>query len=101
MGGFSRTLGSFAGRRERARSSGPRRMRAEKPLKGRQRRASLGSMSNEPLNRRGFLQGSISLAAPLVLAANRPPLLGAETPAAPARRLKVVCVGGHPDDPES
>lgn len=35
----------------------------------------------------------------MLLAANAPPLAGAAE--APARTLKVVCVGGHPDDPES
>ena len=39
------------------------------------------------------------LSAPVLLAANAPPLAAAN--AAAARTLKVVCVGGHPDDPES
>jgi LmbE family N-acetylglucosaminyl deacetylase len=52
------------------------------------------------LTRRGFLQQSISLAAPAVLT-NDPPLFGAETSSKLVRPLKVVCVGAHPDDPES
>jgi LmbE family N-acetylglucosaminyl deacetylase len=54
-------------------------------------------MQTDPLSRRAFLQDSAVLAAPVLLAANAPPLAAA--PAA-ARTLKVVCVGGHPDDPE-
>ena len=44
---------------------------------------------------------SLAVAGPTVLAANAA-LLGAADPGlSPARKLKVVCVGGHPDDPES
>jgi LmbE family N-acetylglucosaminyl deacetylase len=46
-------------------------------------------------SRRGFLtQGAVALPGLLVAAGAAP---GAE----PAQRLKVVCVGAHPDDPES
>ena len=38
---------------------------------------------------------------PAMLAANIVPLAAAESDAVGGRRLKVVCVGGHPDDPES
>ena len=40
-------------------------------------------------------------ATPAVLAATTLPLGAAESVSAAARKLKVVCVGGHPDDPES
>ena len=40
-------------------------------------------------------------ATPAVLAATTLPLGAAESVSATARKLKVVCVGGHPDDPES
>ncbi len=48
-------------------------------------------MQEQGRSRRRFLSSS------LLLAAAAPPLAGQ----APSRRLKVVCVGGHPDDPES
>ncbi len=56
-------------------------------------------MQNDPLDRRAFLKHSALLAAPAVLAATAPPLAAAERPA--AAKLKVLCVGAHPDDPES
>ena len=56
-------------------------------------------MQSDPLTRRNFLKESIALAGPVMLAANAPPLAAAE--AGTARKLKVVCIGGHPDDPES
>lgn len=49
--------------------------------------------------RRGFFKGAAVLAAPLLAAAHAPPLVAAASE--PARQLKVVCIGGHPDDPES
>jgi LmbE family N-acetylglucosaminyl deacetylase len=55
-------------------------------------------MQNEPFSRRTFLN-SVSIAAPAILAANNLPL--ATNAADDSRKLKVVCVGGHPDDPES
>jgi LmbE family N-acetylglucosaminyl deacetylase len=39
--------------------------------------------------------------APAILAAATLPLAAAEPEFSAARKLKVVCVGGHPDDPES
>ena len=56
-------------------------------------------MQNDPLTRRSFLKESVALAAPVMLAVNAPQLTAAE--AGPVRTLKVTCVGGHPDDPES
>ena len=47
------------------------------------------------------MKQSAALAAPAILAANALPLTAAESESGPARKLKVVCVGGHPDDPES
>ena len=51
------------------------------------------------LTRRGFLRGSATLAMPLIAGVKAPPLAAAIGES--AHRLKVVCVGGHPDDPES
>src|SRR5882672_451108 len=56
-------------------------------------------MQADPLTRRNFLKQSAILATPALLAGATPPLAAAEP--SPARKLKVVCVGGHPDDPES
>lgn len=56
-------------------------------------------MQADPLTRRNFLKQSAILATPTLLAAETLALPAAE--ANPARNLKVVCVGGHPDDPES
>lgn len=50
-------------------------------------------------SRRAFL-GSTS-ALPAIFAAGALPALGADNPAEGRRRMKIVCVGGHPDDPES
>src|SRR5437868_751076 len=55
-------------------------------------------MQNEPFSRRTFLN-SVSIAAPAILAANNLPLATNATNV--SGKLKVVCVGGHPDDPES
>ena len=57
-------------------------------------------MHSDSVSRRSFVkQSGAALAAPLLMAALAPPsvLAGAET----GRVLKIVCVGGHPDDPES
>jgi hypothetical protein len=51
------------------------------------------------LTRRSFLKEAAVLTVPVVAALHAPPLVGAAGEA--ARQLKVVCVGGHPDDPES
>ena len=58
-------------------------------------------MKNRDLTRRSFVKQSFALAAPAVLAANALPLSAAESESGAARKLKVVCIGGHPDDPES
>ena len=58
-------------------------------------------MKNRDFTRRSFVKRSFALAAPTVLAANAIPLTAAESESGAARKLKVVCVGGHPDDPES
>ena len=50
-------------------------------------------MSTSSLNRRSFLQSSALLGAATL------PGLAAEPVS--TRKLKIVCVGGHPDDPES
>jgi len=55
-------------------------------------------MQNQSVTRRGFLQESIILASPLLVANAASP---AQAQPAAARPLKVVCIGGHPDDPES
>ena len=59
-------------------------------------------MTKNDLSRRHFVRDSLALAAPALLAANS---LSAATDAAavpaPNPPLRIVCVGGHPDDPES
>src|SRR5438552_12784870 len=58
-------------------------------------------MHDQDITRRNFMKQSAALAAPAILAANALPLTAAESESGPARNLKVVCIGGHPDDPES
>ena len=58
-------------------------------------------MKKSNFTRRGFVKQSFALAAPAVIAANALPLAAAESESGASRKLKVVCVGGHPDDPES
>jgi N-acetylglucosamine malate deacetylase 1 len=58
-------------------------------------------METELIRRRDFLKGSALLATPLMLTATPFSLASAENEAANSRKLNVVCVGGHPDDPES
>jgi len=53
------------------------------------------------ITRRDFVKQSAALAAPAILAANALSLAAAESESGAARKFKVVCVGGHPDDPES
>jgi len=48
----------------------------------------------QPLTRRNFVKKSVALANVL-------PLVAAESESGATQRLKIVCVGGHPDDPES
>ena len=57
------------------------------------------AMREDVVTRRNFLKEASVLAAPLLVASAAPPLAAAAAGA--ARQLKVVCVGGHPDDPES
>jgi N-acetylglucosamine malate deacetylase 1 len=57
------------------------------------------TMPTNIVTRRGFLQEASLLAAPLLASMPAPPLVAAAGEA--GRQLKVVCVGGHPDDPES
>jgi len=58
-------------------------------------------MQDHDLTRRGFVKRATALTAPALLAATGLPLAAAESESGAARKLKVVCVGGHPDDPES
>lgn len=48
-------------------------------------------MNEDDLSRRGFVKQSLASASPLLFAGSQPS----------APRISVVCVGGHPDDPES
>ena len=61
---------------------------------------SLEFMHTLSVNRRDFLKQSLAVAGPVVVAAASP-LPAAAAEAATARPLKVVCLGAHPDDPES
>src|SRR5213592_164227 len=58
-------------------------------------------MRDQDLTRRSFVKHSLAVARPAMLAANALPLAAAEPESDAARKLKVVCVGGHPDDPDS
>lgn len=58
-------------------------------------------MKPSDLSRRNFVKQSLAAAGPAMLAASALPLAAADTNQSAARPLKVVCVGGHPDDPES
>ena len=55
------------------------------------------------LTRRGFAQHVLASAAPVLIPGSALPGTGAELEIAgpEPRKLKVVCVGAHPDDPES
>ena len=57
-------------------------------------------MRNPDESRRTFVKRSVAVAGLAALAANTIPASSAQTGAA-APKLKIVCVGGHPDDPES
>src|SRR2546423_2083342 len=61
------------------------------------------AMKQDSLTRRSFVKRSFAVSTPLLLAANALPAVAAESKAEEkaTRALKVVCVGGHPDDPES
>jgi LmbE family N-acetylglucosaminyl deacetylase len=56
-------------------------------------------MPENIVTRRSFLKEAGILAAPLLAAVHTPPLVAAAAEA--GRPLKVLCIGGHPDDPES
>src|SRR5213080_1021824 len=57
-------------------------------------------MKERDLTRRSFVTQSLAAVAPAMVAANSLPLVSAPAGSG-AARLTVVCVGGHPDDPES
>src|SRR6187397_3215852 len=54
-------------------------------------------------SRRSFMKQSLVVVAPALLTGSALPLAAAEarSGSAQARKLNIVCVGGHPDDPES
>jgi LmbE family N-acetylglucosaminyl deacetylase len=56
-------------------------------------------MPENIVTRRGFLKEAGVAAVPLLAALQAPPVAAAAEET--GRQLKVVCVGGHPDDPES
>jgi LmbE family N-acetylglucosaminyl deacetylase len=56
-------------------------------------------MTDHDLTRRGFLRRSAATAGPAIAAGLLP--LSAARAEPTAEKLSVVCVGGHPDDPES
>jgi LmbE family N-acetylglucosaminyl deacetylase len=58
-------------------------------------------MKKSDLTRRSFVKQSVAVVGPAMVAANALPLAAAVTESGAAPALKVVCVGGHPDDPES
>ncbi|MBW8770682.1 MAG: PIG-L family deacetylase, partial [Gemmatimonadetes bacterium] len=57
-------------------------------------------MTDPELTRRAFLGRSTSVVGSAVLASGLLPLSAARAEPAP-EKLSVVCIGGHPDDPES
>jgi N-acetylglucosamine malate deacetylase 1 len=57
-------------------------------------------MKEPDLTRRGFVKQAVATVGPAVVAANALPLASAQTESG-AARMTVVCVGAHPDDPES
>src|SRR4051812_34406412 len=56
-------------------------------------------MTDHDLSRRAFLRESAAVVGPAVTA-NLLPLSAAQAEPAPDK-LSIVCIGGHPDDPES
>jgi len=58
-------------------------------------------VNNPDLTRRSFVKQSVAVVGPAMVAASTLPLLATDDQAGAARKLKIVCVGGHPDDPES
>jgi LmbE family N-acetylglucosaminyl deacetylase len=57
-------------------------------------------MKTPDLTRRGFVKQSLATVGPAIVSANTLPLASARDEAG-AAPLTIVCVGGHPDDPES
>src|SRR5437667_568874 len=57
-------------------------------------------MKERDLTRRSLVTQPLAAVAPAMVAANSLPLVSAQAGSG-AARLTVVCVGGHPDDPES
>src|SRR3989475_10338273 len=57
-------------------------------------------MNERDLTRRTFVKQSLAAVGPAVVAANTLPFLSAPAESG-AARVTVVCVGAHPDDPES
>ena len=58
-------------------------------------------MNKNNVSRREFVKRSVAVTAPAMLAATAGSFGAADSQSGAARPLKVVCVGGHPDDPES
>ena len=60
-------------------------------------------MTAPNVSRRSFVKQSLVASTPVILAAGGLPLSAAESrpSAEKSHPLKIVCVGGHPDDPES
>jgi len=56
-------------------------------------------MENNLIDRRQFLKESLVVAGPIALGMGAPPLAAAAEKT--GRTLKIVCIGAHPDDPES
>jgi len=56
-------------------------------------------MPKNDVTRRQFLRETAILTGPLLAADLAPPLVAAENQ--PARQLRILCIGAHPDDPES
>src|SRR3989442_3126404 len=57
-------------------------------------------MNERDLSRRRFVKQSLAAVGPAMVAANALPAVSAQAESG-AARLTVVCVGAHPDDPES
>src|SRR2546427_6250431 len=57
-------------------------------------------MNERDLSRRRFVKQSLAAVGPDMVAANALPAVSAQAESG-AARLTVVCVGAHPDDPES
>ena len=58
-------------------------------------------MEKQAIPRRDFLKRSVGFAMPALFAAAPFSLNAAESGSGNSSKLRIVCVGGHPDDPES